>query len=168
MAETNKDAKKGLSQSPLFSNLVYKAVIVLLMAGISWYSQEHSITASQFNQAFASIPLPVILFVTIMDYLFDTGSLYKKVWGKQKGFSGLITALGVAGVFFIIVTWMLARTISFASISPITYVVAGVLTLLLLWPKTGTSEFGLLYWFVTQLVTKFAFLTIFPGGIALG
>ncbi|NJE09239.1 hypothetical protein E3E31_12045 [Thermococcus sp. M39] len=167
-AEAN--ANKGLSQSPFVSNLIYKAVIALLMAGISWYAQEQSITAAQFNQAFASIPLPVILFVVIMDYIFDTGSLYRKVWGKQKGFNGLITALGVAGLFFVVVTWLLAGaiTLNFAIISPIVYVVSGVLTLLLLWPKTGTSEFALLYWLAVQLVTKFAYLTIIPGGISLG
>lgn len=168
MAEAN--SNKGLFRGPFISNIVYKAVIATLMAGISWYAQEQSITAAQFNQAFASIPLPVIAFVVIMDYLFDTGSIYKKVWGRQKGLNGLITALGVAGLFFVIVTWLLAGaiTLNFSIISPIVYVVSGALTLLLLWPKTGTSEFALLYWLAVQFVTKFAYLTIMPGGISLG
>ncbi|WP_324734944.1 hypothetical protein VFC49_07010 [Thermococcus sp. SY098] len=165
----NASKNKSLFGGSFLPNLIYKAVIALIMAGISWYAQEHSITAAQFNQAFASIPLPIIGFVVIMDYLFDTGSLYKKVWGRQKSFAGVLSAFAVAGLFFIVVTWLLAGaiTLNFAIISPITYVVAGVLTLLLLWPKTGTSEFSLLYWLAVQLVTGFKFLTLF-GGVGVG
>ncbi|ALM74837.1 hypothetical protein [Thermococcus barophilus] len=169
MSDQNKNKGKSLFGGSFLPNLFYKAAIALLMALIAWYAQEHSITAAQFNQAFASIPLPIIGFVVIMDYLFDTGSLYKKVWGRQKGFAGVLSALAVAGLFFIVVTWLLAGaiTLNFTIITPITYVVAGVLTLLLLWPKTGTSEFSLLYWLAVQLVTGFKFLTLL-GGVGIG
>ncbi|MFA4647875.1 hypothetical protein P8X24_11635 [Pyrococcus kukulkanii] len=158
-----------MDRQSLISQIFYNILLVGIMAGISWYAQEHSITAGEFVKVFASIPLPVVLFIMIMDYLFDTGSLYRKVSGRNKGLVGIVTALGVAGFFFITVTWLIAGTITlnFSAITPVTYVVAGSLTLLLLWPKTGTTQFVLLYYLSVQLITKFAYFTLL-GGVGLG
>jgi len=162
------NAKKTSSKESFLPQIFYNVLLVGIMAGISWYAQKHSITAGEFVKSFASIPLPIVLFVMVMDYLFDTGSLYRKVAGRNKGFIGTITALGVAGFFFITITWLIAGTITlnFSTITPVIYVVAGLLTLLLLWPKTGTTHFVLLYYFAVQLITKFAYFTL--GGVSLG
>ena len=97
------NAKKTSSKESFLPQIFYNVLLVGIMAGISWYAQKHSVTAGEFVGAFASIPLPVVLFAMVMDYLFDTGSLYRKVAGK-KGLTGAITALGVAGFFFITIT----------------------------------------------------------------
>ncbi|NJE48411.1 hypothetical protein [Thermococcus sp. 9N3] len=131
---------------------------------IQWYAGKESITFAEFNKTLAGIPLIILGFYLILDYMMDTGSLYRKVWGRQKGFSGLMTAMGTAGMFFLVMTWLMAGaiTLNFASISPVVLVVAMFLTLLLLWPKTGTMELGFWMWLAANVVTHFQYFQLIP------
>ncbi|AEC52223.1 hypothetical protein PNA2_1308 [Pyrococcus sp. NA2] len=152
-----------MDRQALLSNLFYRIFIVGVMAGLAWYAQKHSLTVADFNAAYARIPLAVVLIATIFDYYLDTGTLYRKLWGKRNG--GPLLAIGTAGIFFITMVWLIAGsiTLNLGTVSPHAVIAAGMLSLLALLPKTGTTEIGLLYYIATQIVTGFEYFTILPG-----
>jgi len=163
-AEATANKGGGFLSGPSSISWAYRALILGLLVLIQWYAGKESITFAEFNETLAGVPLVVLGFYLILDYMMDTGSLYRKVWGKKKGFSGLMAAIGTAGMFFLVMAWLMAGaiTLNFASISAVVLVVAMFMTLLLLWPKTGTMELGFWMWLAANIVTNFHHFQLIP------
>ena len=162
---TEANAKSGgFLSGPSSISWAYRALILGLLVLIQWYAGKESVTFAEFNETLAGVSAAVVGFYMILDYMMDTGSLYRKVWGKRKGFSGLLAAIGTAGMFFLVMTWLMAGaiTLNFASISAVVLVVAMFMTLLLLWPKTGTMELGFWMWLAANIVTNFQHFQLIP------
>ena len=168
-AEATANKGGGFLSGPSSISWAYRALILGLLVLIQWYAGKESITFAEFNETLAGVYGIAIAFFLVMDYLMDTGNLYRKVWGKKKGFSGLMAAIGTAGIFFLVMTWLMAGaiTLNFASISAVVLVVAMFLTLLLLWPKTGTMELGFWMWLAANIVTHFQHFQLIPK-LAIG
>jgi len=149
-----------------FNKVGFRLVTTALMTAIAWYAQEKSVTIAEFNAAFASIPLTGIILALVFDYGLDTGKLYNRMLGRGKsGLSKLAFAFGAVFVFFIMFTWILAGsiTLNFATITPATLVASALVSLVVLLPNTGTSEWLLWLWIAETIATKGAHLTILPA-----
>ena len=143
-----------------------RLVITGIMAFIAWYAQKHSVTIAQFNSAYASIPFVGILAALAFDYGLDTGKLYTKMLGRGKTpLSKFILALGSVIVFFIMFTWILVGTITLnlAVIQPEVLVAAGFVSIVVLMPNTGTSEWLLWLWIAETIVTQGSYVAILPA-----
>jgi len=151
--------------------LGFRLIITAIMALITWYAQKNSVTIAQFNAAYASIPLSALVLGMIFDYGLDTGKLYNKMLGRGKStLSKLAFAISAVAIFFLMFTWLVAGTITLnlAIIQPETLVAAGVVSLLVLMPNTGTSEWLLWLWIAETIVTGGAYLTILPAIVGGG
>ncbi|MBO8175187.1 MAG: hypothetical protein H0Z18_08010 [Thermococcus sp.] len=146
-------------------------MITGIMALIAWYAQKNSVTIAQFNAAYASIPLSALILGMVFDYGLDTGKLYNKMLGRGKNpIQKLTFAIGAVFIFFLAFTWALAGTITlnFATITPATLIVSAFVALVVLLPRTGTSEWLLWLWIAETIVTGGAHLTILLIGVLLG
>ena len=155
----------------LLEKLGFRVSFVGLLALLAYYAQQHSITAADFNAAFASVPVPALLVALVFDYGLDSGKLYSRMFGKMKRAGlGFVFGLAVVAVFFFAFTWLVAGsvTLNLAAVSPATLVVAGLFALVVLLPNTGTSEWLFWAWLAMQLVTGGQHLAILPGGGVIG
>jgi len=149
-----------------FNKIGFRLAATGMMALIAWYAQAKSVTIAEFNAAYASIPLSGIFLAMLFDYGLDTGKLYNRMLGRGKsGISKLVFAFGAVFVFFIMFTWILAGTITlnFATITPATLVASALVSLVVLMPNTGTSEWLLWLWIAETIVTGGAYLAILPA-----
>jgi hypothetical protein len=156
------DGKGGGGAGPRFSKWSFRLVVTAIPALLAWYAGQHNLTAQEFNEAFASIPVIAIILAMFFDYGLDSGKLYDKIVKKPSNrMLGLIYALIATGVFFLAFLWLIAGSIQAASASAV--VASGLVSLLVLMPNTGTSEWVLWLWVAETLVTAGKFLTILPG-----
>jgi len=156
------DGKGSGGAGPRFSKYSFRLVVTAILALMAWYAGQHNVTAQQFNEAFASIPVAAILLAMFFDYGLDSGKLYDKMVKKPSNrMVGLIYALIATGVFFFAFLWLIAGSIQAASAAAV--VASGAVALLVLMPNTGTSEWVLWLWVAETLVTAGKFITILPG-----
>ncbi|WP_245610405.1 hypothetical protein [Thermococcus celericrescens] len=135
---------------------------MVAMALIAWYAGQHNVTAQEFNEAFASIPVTAILLAMFFDYGLDSGKLYDKMIKKPSNrMLGLVYAILATGVFFFAFLWLISGSIQAASAAAV--VASALVALIVLMPRTGTSEWLLWLWLAETLVTAGKFLTILPG-----
>ncbi|ALM76210.1 hypothetical protein [Thermococcus barophilus] len=159
------DKKDGsVKAGPTFSKWSFRLVVTGIMALIAWYAGQHNVTAQEFNEAFASIPVTAIILAMFFDYGLDSGKLYDKIIKKPNNrMLGLIYAMLATGVFFFAFLWLITGNIATASAASV--LVAGVVALITLLPNTGTSEWLLWLWLAETFVTAGKFITILPGVI---
>ena len=166
MAEKNAPAFSEKAGNFFLNRMGFRIAATGIMAGITWYAQEKSVTIAEFNAAYASIPLVGIFLALVFDYGLDTGKLYNRMLGRGKsGLSKLVFASGAVFVFFLMFTWLLAGTITLnlAAVTPATLVASALVALIVLLPNTGTSEWLLWLWIAETIVTGGAHLTILPA-----
>lgn len=145
-----------------------RLIITAIMSLIAWYASSKNVTIAQFNVAYASIPLSVILLAMVFDYGLDTGKLYNRMLGRGKNpLSKLAFAIGSVTVFFLLFTWLVAGTVTLnlSLLQPENIVAAGIVALVVLIPNTGTSEWLLWLWIATQIATGGSYLVILPAAI---
>lgn len=153
---------KGGGAGPRFSGWSFRLVVLAVLALIAWYAGQHNITAQEFNESFASIPVTAILLAMFFDYGLDSGKLYDKIIKKPNNrMLGLVYAIIATGVFFFAFLWLVAGSIQAASAAAV--VASALVALIVLMPRTGTSEWILWFWVAETLVTAGKFLTILPG-----
>ena len=162
MGDDKGKSSKGGGAGPRFSKYSFRVVVTAIMALIAWYAGQHNVTAQEFNEAFASIPLAAIILAMFFDYGLDSGKLYDKMIKKPSNrMLGLIYAVIASAVFFFAFLWIITGNIQAASAASV--VASAVVALLVLMPNTGTSEWILWLWIAETLVTAGKFLTILPG-----
>ncbi len=155
--------KKGpAGAGPRFSKWSFRLVVTAILALMAWYAGQHNVTAEQFNEAFASIPIAAIILAMFFDYGLDTGKLYDRIIRKPNSrMLGLIYSMIATGVFFLAFIWLITGNLQAASAASV--LSAGLVALLVFMPNTGTSEWILWLWVAETLVTAGKFLTILPG-----
>lgn len=155
--------KKGpAGAGPRFSKLSFRLVVTAILALMAWYAGQHNVTAEQFNEAFASIPIAAIILAMFFDYGLDTGKLYDRIIRKPNSrMLGLIYSMIATGVFFLAFIWLITGNLQAASAASV--LSAGLVALLVFMPNTETSEWILWLWVAETLVTAGKFLTILPG-----
>ena len=156
-------SKKGpAGAGPRFSKWSFRLVVTGILALMAWYAGQHNVTAQQFNEAFARIPVVAIILAMFFDYGLDTGKLYDRIIKKPNSrMLGLIYAMIATGVFFLAFIWLITGSLQMASAASV--LSAGLVALLVFMPNTGTSEWILWLWIAETLVTAGKFLTILPG-----
>lgn len=153
---------KGGGAGPRFSKYSFRLVVTAILALMAWYAGQHNVTAQQFNEAFASIPVTAIILAMFFDYGLDTGKLYDRIIRKPSSRTlGLVYAMIATGVFFLAFIWLITGSLQAASAASV--LSAALVALLVFMPNTGTSEWILWLWVAETLVTAGKFLTILPG-----
>lgn len=153
---------KGGGAGPRFSKWSFRVVVTGILALMAWYAGQHNVTAEQFNEAFAGIPVAAIILAMFFDYGLDTGKLYDRIIRKPNSRTlGLVYAMIATGVFFLAFIWLITGSLQAASAASV--LSAGLVALLVFMPNTGTSEWILWLWIAETLVTAGKFLTLLPG-----
>lgn len=142
-------------------NLLYKVFVTFLIAGVAYFAAQHDVTMYNVTKAFAAMPLALVLFLVVIDYGVDTSKFYNRLISKN-----IAAALGAVVLLFATVSFITYSMITFniSTIVPEVAVVSAAVAILVLVPKTGTSEWVFWLWLASNIATMFNYITILPGG----